>query len=283
VLRSRDEELVVNPAASLDAAALRSGDEVRLERNAWLAFEKIERSQGGRMFLEETPSETFDDVGGLDREIQELQRTFRLHLEHPEIVKKYRLARKKSVLFDGPPGTGKTLLARALANWLARLSRAGRSRFMNVKPGQWGSVWYSQTEANCREAFRVAREAGEQDPAVPVVMFLDEIDSIGALRGQSFHRIDDRVLNVLMTELNGLESRGNVVVVAATNRPDVLDPALTRPGRLGDLVLRIGRPNRKAGRDILSKHLRTSPRRAKCSSTRLSPSFTHPTATPSSP
>jgi len=116
-------------------------------------------------------------------------------------------------------------------------------------------MWYGQSEANYREAFRVAREAGDQEPEVPVVMFFDEVDSIGASRTNSAWRVDDRVLTSFMTELDGLSSRGNVLVVAASNRRDAIDPALLRPGRLGDLVLEVPRPNMHAGREIFRKHL----------------------------
>jgi SpoVK/Ycf46/Vps4 family AAA+-type ATPase len=126
---------------------------------------------------------------------------------------------------------------------------------MHVKPGALHSVWYSQSEANYREAFRVAREAGEKQPDVPVVMFFDEVDAIGHARGDGHSRIDDRVLTSFMTELDGLEARGNVLVVAATNRREAVDPALLRPGRLGDLVLEIPRPNRAAAAAIFEKHL----------------------------
>jgi len=255
VLRYREEEILVQPAAALRQVQLRAGDELRYHPQAWLALEKIERSQQSSFFLEDTPRETFQDIGGLDSQIQQLQRSIQLHLYHAELVKKYRLERKKAVLLYGPPGTGKTLMARALANWLAQLFGSGRSRFMNIKPAALHSMWYGQTEANYREVFRIAREAGESRPEIPVVMFFDEIDAVGATRGHSWHRVDDRVLNAFMAELNGLEERGNILVVAATNRLDVLDPALLRPGRLGDLQIHIPRPNRRAARDIFFKHL----------------------------
>ncbi len=255
VLRSRDEEVVVEAAAALRGSPLRAGDLVRWDRSLWMAFEKVERSRGTHLFLEDTPAETFDAIGGLDIQIDELLRTLRLHLEHQAVARKYGLRPKGSVLLAGPPGNGKTLMARALANWTARVSRSGHARFMNVKPASLHSMWYSQSEANYREAFRVAREAGASEPDVPVVMFFDEVDTIGAARGESLLRVDDRVLTAFMTELDGLESRGNVLVVAATNRPDALDPALLRAGRLGDLVLTIPRPNRSAAREILAKHL----------------------------
>jgi proteasome-associated ATPase len=255
LIKSRDEEIVVLAAAPLRDSPLLIGDLVRFDRSACVAYEKIDRPRGDEYFLEETPSETFECVGGLDREIESLKRSIELHFYHPETVRKYRLRRKKAVLLYGSPGTGKTLIARALANWLANLSKAGRSRFINVNPAGLHSMWYGQTEANYREVFKVAREAGASEPKVPVVIFFDEVDSIAHERGRSAHQIDDRVTNAFMAELNGLEDRGNILVVTATNRLDTLDSALTRPGRLGDLMLRIPRPGRKAARQIFERHL----------------------------
>jgi proteasome-associated ATPase len=255
VLKHRDEEIVVDAAGSLLDSDLRSGDQVRWDRSVWMAFEKIERSERTDLFLEETPTEGFENIGGLDKEIDALQRSIRLHMQHAETVRKYRLRRKGSVLLVGPPGTGKTMMARALANWLGQVSTRGRARFMNIKPAGLHSMWYSQSEANYREAFRIARAAGEQEPEVPVVMFFDEVDSIGGARGTSTMHVNDQVLTAFMTELDGLESRGNILVVAATNRRDAIDPALLRPGRLGDAIVEVPRPNMKAARDIFAKHL----------------------------
>lgn len=255
VVRSRDEEVVTRMAADLEGAGLRAGDQVRWSRGLGMAFERIDRPTGEHLFLEDTPADGFAEIGGLDREIGQLQRVIRLHLEHPETARRYRLRRKASVLLAGPPGTGKTLMARALANWLAGLSPSGRARFINVKPAGLHSMWYGQSEANYREAFRVAREAGAREPDVPVVMFFDEVDAVGGSRGQSLHNVDDRVLTAFMAELDGLESRGNILVVAATNRRDALDPALLRPGRLGDLILQIPRPGAESAREVFARHL----------------------------
>lgn len=255
VLRSRDEELVVLPTAALRTAGLKVGQGVRFSRTTGLAFEKIEPSKGEEYFLEATPKDSFEEIGGLDREIETLKRLLTLHMFDQGAAGKYKLRHKRAVLMEGPPGNGKTKVARATCAWLASLSRSGRSHFINVKPGALNSMWYGATEQRYREIFRVAREAAAADPDIPVVMFWDEVDAIGGNRGESIHRIDDRMLNAFMAELNGLEERGNIVILSATNRRDALDPALVRPGRLGDLVLYFPQPNRQAARAILSRHM----------------------------
>jgi proteasome-associated ATPase len=257
VVRVRDEELVLTAAASLRDANPATGDVVRWDRALWLAFETLPRSSGTQFLLGSTPPETFADVGGLGPQVEQLQRMIRLHYDHREVVARYALQPRSAVLLSGPPGTGKTLIARALANWVGTLSPSGRSRFINVRPGSLHSMWFSRSEENYREVFRVARQASEHEPDVPVVMFFDEVDAIGIARGDAGeHRVEDRVMTAFLAELNGLESRGRVLVVCATNRRDALDPALLRSGgRLGDLVLEIPRPNRRAAADILARHL----------------------------
>lgn len=256
ILRSREEEMVMDPAGSLKAAALTAGDLLRCDRSVWIAFERIERANSDHLFLEETPQTSFAEIGGLGPQIERVKRALNLHVFHAETAVRYGLRRKGSILLVGPSGTGKTMIARALANWLATLSPGGRSRFMNIKPSQLHSMWYSQSEANYREVFRLARAAGAANPQIPIVMFFDEMDSIGLARGQAHAHVDDRVLTAFMTELDGLSLRGNIVVIGATNRRSALDPALLRPGRMGDLVLEIARPKRPAAREIFAKHLR---------------------------
>jgi proteasome-associated ATPase len=257
VLRSRDEEFVVRTKASLDDAGLKAGDGVRFNRNTGMGLEQIESAKGEEYFMESTPADTFSDIGGLDREIEQLKEVISLHIFHPEIADRYRMRPRRSILMEGPPGNGKTKIARATCNWLAGLATSGRSRLINVKPGALNSLWFGETERKYREIFRIAKEAADSDPRVPVVMFWDEVDAIGGIRGESVHRIDDRLLNAFMAELSGLEDRGNVIVLSATNRLDSLDPALLRSsGRLGDLVLHIPRPKACAARAILGRHLR---------------------------
>jgi len=256
VVRLRESECVALPARGLDPVALRAGQLVRFDRLTGVAHERIASADGSHLFLEETPADTIDRIGGLDDAFELLTRHVRLTLTHPEIVARYQSRPRRSVLLVGPPGNGKTLLARAFANWAGSLSASGRSRFMHIPPARLHSMWYAQSEANYREAFRTARDAARDDPGVPVVMFFDEVDSIATARAPGGHRVDDRVLTAFMAELDGLQDRGDVLVLAATNRLDVLDPAITRPGRLGDLIVEVPRPGRDAGRAILGKHLR---------------------------
>lgn len=254
VLKCRDEEVLVNPGACLCAEDLRPGDQVRWDRRSLMAYEKIERSRGDGLFLEETPEVAFEDIGGLDTKIEELKEALVFRVQHPDVARRYGLERVGSILFVGPAGTGKTMVAKGVANFLRRLSNSGGSRFINVKPGALHSMWYAQSEANYREVFRVAREAAERG-GQPVVLFFDEVDSICAARGQSVTRVDDRVLLAFASELDGLQARGNVLVIAATNRREALDPALARPGRLGDKVVELPRPDRQAAEAIFGKHL----------------------------
>ena len=255
IVRHRDEEIVVRAARSLAVHTLAQGERIRLDRVAGLAVERLGPTCESSLFLEETPADDFEHIGGLDAQIARLTRALRLHVLHPEMARRYHMRRATSVLLAGPPGTGKTMMARALANWLSRHSASGRARFMSVKPGQLHSMWYGQSESNYREAFRIARQACDADPSTPVVMFFDEVDAVGSTRGHTAMRIDDRVLTSFMTELDGLEARGNILLIAATNRRDMLDPALARPGRLGDVIIDIPRPGMAAGAAILDKHL----------------------------
>ena len=255
VLRSRDEEIVVLAAAALPISGLKAGDGVRFSRAAGLAFEKIELSKGDEFFLEDTPTDSFSEIGGLDREIEQLKKIMSLHMFHPEMAHRYRHRPKRSVLMEGPPGNGKTKVARATCNWLAGLSRSGHARFINVPPGGLNSMWFGATEQRYREVFRAAREAVAADREGAVLMFWDEIESSGSTRGESLQKIEDRILNTFMAELNDLGNRGNIFILSATNRLDAVDPALLRPGRLGDVVLHFPRPRGNAARAILARHM----------------------------
>lgn len=255
ILQSRDEEVIVQASATLMVGTLNIGDLIRWDRRLWMALENLGRATGTESFLEDTPVETFAGIGGLDDQIASLQRSILLHRESSGLARKYNLSRLGGLVMAGKPGNGKTMMARALANWLAELSPSKRARFMNIKPAGLHSMWYGKSEEQYREAFATARRYGDQDPTIPVVMFFDEIDACGTTRGSSLGQVNDRVLSAFLAELDGLSRRGNILVVGATNRIDALDPALLRPGRLGDCILQIPRPGRQAAREILGRHL----------------------------
>ena len=255
VLRIHDQDLVARPAACL-GNSLRPGAVLRWDRASGLAYEHLDASQSIHDLIEATPRETFAQVGGLDAEIAVLTDAMRLRFEHPEVAAKYGLTVPTAGLLVGPPGVGKTLIARAFANWLSTLTSGGASRFLEVKPGQVLSHWYGQSEARVRETFAIAKRAAASEPQVPLVLFFDEIDALGAARGDRGQRYNDQVLATFLAELSAIEPDSGVFVLAATNRLDALDPALVRPGgRLGDLVIKVPRPNRKAGRAVLAKYL----------------------------
>jgi proteasome-associated ATPase len=253
VLKHEGHEVVVRAARALDSAALACGDRVRWSPSLGFAFEPIPRSQDSSLFLEDTPADGFDSIGGLDRQINEIRQVLELQMLFPDAARQYQLKSTRGILLVGPPGTGKTKIARAIANWVGRRSPGGRSRFIAVSPSQLNSMWFSESERAVREVFRVAREAS--GPDTPTVMFFDEIDGIGGQRGVSVARASDDVMRSFAAELDGLTSRGNVLVIGATNAIELLDPAIARPGRLGDRIIRIPRPGMASAASILDKHL----------------------------
>merc|ERR1711966_491004 len=167
----------------------------------------------------ETPDVTWDDIGGLEKVKQELQETIQYPIEHPDKYKFFGMDPSKGVLFYGPPGCGKTLLAKAIANECA-------SNFISIKGPELLSKWVGESESQVRGVFDKARTAA------PCVLFFDELDSIGQARGDSGGGVGDTVLNQMLTEMDGAGAKKDVFFIGATNRPDILDEALIRPGRL---------------------------------------------------
>ncbi|KAI0766021.1 P-loop containing nucleoside triphosphate hydrolase protein [Irpex lacteus] len=198
----------------------------------------------------EVPTVKWDDIGGLEKVKQELQETVQYPVEHPDKFLKYGMSPSKGVLFYGPPGTGKTLLAKAIAN-------ETQANFISIKGPELLTMWFGESEANVRDVFDKARAAA------PCVMFFDELDSIAKARGGSGAGGDaggasDRVLNQILTEMDGMNAKKNVFIIGATNRPDQIDPALLRPGRLDQLIY-IPLPDQPSRLSILKATLKKSP------------------------
>jgi len=196
----------------------------------------------------EIPNITWKDIGGLENVKRELQETVQYPVEHPEKFEKFGMQPSKGVLFYGPPGCGKTLLAKAIANEC-------QANFVSIKGPELLTMWFGESENNVREVFDKARQAS------PCVLFFDELDSIARARGgggSDAGGAGDRVINQILTEIDGVGVKKNVFVIGATNRPDILDPAIMRPGRLDQLVY-IPLPDRKSRIQIFKATLRKSP------------------------
>ncbi|MFQ5653994.1 MAG: AAA family ATPase, partial [Planctomycetota bacterium] len=254
VLKHRDEEVVVPASSGLREVTLTPGDRVLWDPSLRLAHGRLEGSQFDSWFLDEPPEDRFEDIGGLDEQIEELQNQLALRTLHAGAAKRYDVEPARAVLLTGPPGTGKTLLARGGANWLQAHHPDRRSLFLPVAPGQLNTMWFGETEARYREIFAAARRAAVE--ADHVILFFDELDSIASTRGQSIHRVDDKVMMAFASELDGFQKRApNVIVIGASNRADAIDPAILRPGRFGDLSIEVPRPGQKASADILGRYL----------------------------
>jgi proteasome-associated ATPase len=255
LLRHQEQLVAATPTEELAETELRKGDLVGFDRDgARLAYAKVDPPGNDDLFFEATPRDRFEELGGLDNVIAKLKRALDFRFLHPDIAAKYKLASKRGILLDGPPGNGKTKLARCAANHVASRAAAGECRFMAISGSSDYSMWLGQSEQRIIARFRAARELAER--GIAVLMFFDELDAIGRRRGSDYGSgAPDRILGTLLAQLDGIQQVSNVVIVAATNRADILDKALTRPGRLGDVRLHIPAPNRRAARAILLNHL----------------------------
>jgi proteasome-associated ATPase len=216
------------------------------------------RSDVAEVVLEEVPNVTHSDIGGLGPQIEALRDAIELPYLYPEAFREHQLTPPKGILLYGPPGCGKTLIAKAVANNLARRieQRTGKKTagyFLNVKGPELLNKYVGETEHNIREVFKKAKEKARGDQ--PVIVFLDEMDALFRLRGSGISSdVEITVVAQFLAEIDGLEALRNVIVIGASNRPDLIDPAVLRPGRL-DLKIKIDRPDQAAARDIFSKYL----------------------------
>jgi proteasome-associated ATPase len=256
LLRYQEEMMAVTLADELKDIELKKGDLLGFNRDgARLAYTRVEPPSREHLFFEDTPPDRFEELGGLDKEIALLQRMINFRLLHAEVAQRYRLPSKHGILFEGPPGNGKTKMARCLANYVAGLVPSGKCRFMAVSGSSDYSMWLGQSEQKLIARFEAARQLAS-DGGMPVVMFFDEIDALGRRRGSDLgSSAPDRILATFLSQLDGIKQVANLIVIGATNRADVLDSGLTRPGRLGDVRIRLSAPNRQAARAIVSRYL----------------------------
>jgi proteasome-associated ATPase len=254
VLKHRgDEEVVVDAGGPLQGVSLQAGDLVRLHRDSWVALERMSRPEQNQFLLEEVPDNvTRDHVGGQDENLDTLLFTLTAALVDPGKADEYGLGGRQSILMVSPPGCGKTLMARVAAAEITRLS-GKRCRIAVVKPGEFEDPYVGVTQQRIRNCFAALRRAGSDGFAV---LFLDEIESIGRIRGGFATHHSDKFLAALLAELDGFSDRENVAVIAATNRKDLIDPALLE--RLSDVEIQVNRPDRRGAREIFEIHLPAS-------------------------
>ncbi len=258
VLGHTDDERVVTLAEPLRREKLKVGDHILFDARTNYAFEKLPKSSVEEVVLEEIPDVTYDRIGGLGDQIEILRDAVELPYVYPEIFAEHKLRPPKGILLYGPPGCGKTLIAKAVANSLARsieqrTGKATTAYFLNVKGPELLNKYVGETEHKIREVFKKAREKANAD--VPVVIFFDEMDSLFRMRGSGISSdMEATVVAQFLSEIDGVESLRNVIVIGASNRQDLIDPAVLRPGRL-DLKVKVHRPDQKAALEIFSKYL----------------------------
>jgi proteasome-associated ATPase len=259
VVGRADEERVCELGTALLGERLRAGDHLLMETRSGVLVERLPRPEVDELILEEVPDITYADVGGLDDQIEQIQDAVELPYLYADLFHEHQLQPPKGILLYGPPGCGKTLIAKAVANSLAKRvaektgNAATRSYFLNIKGPELLNKYVGETERQIRLIFQRAREKSEE--GVPVIVFFDEMDSLFRTRGSGISSdIESTIVPQLLAEIDGVESLKNVIVIGASNREDLIDPAILRPGRL-DVKIKIERPDEEAARQIFSRYL----------------------------
>ncbi|HEY1704347.1 MAG TPA: proteasome ATPase [Trebonia sp.] len=267
VISHADEERIVRLAAPLLDATLRGGDSLLLEPRSGYVYERIPKAEVEELILEEVPDIAYTDIGGLGTQIDQIRDAVELPYLHADLYREHELRPPKGVLLYGPPGCGKTLIAKAVANSLAKQvenkgETAGNKRqqdterksyFLNIKGPELLNKYVGETERHIRLVFQRAREKASE--GMPVIVFFDEMDSIFRTRGSGVSSdVENTIVPQLLSEIDGVEGLENVIVIGASNREDMIDPAILRPGRL-DVKIKIERPDAESAKDIFSKYL----------------------------
>jgi len=258
VIANADEERVVRIAEPLRAESIRAGDSLLLDSRSGYVYERVPKSEVEELVLEEVPDIDYSNIGGLVRQIDQIRDAIELPYLHPDMFEEHQLKAPKGVLLYGPPGCGKTLIAKAVANSLAKKVAAktgqeGKSFFLNIKGPELLNKYVGETERHIRLVFQRARE--KASGGTPVIVFFDEMDSLFRTRGSGVSSdVENTIVPQLLSEIDGVESLENVIVIGASNREDMIDPAILRPGRL-DVKIKIERPDAESARDIFSKYL----------------------------
>jgi proteasome-associated ATPase len=273
VISHADEERIVRLAEPLRQATLRGGDSLLLEPRSGYVYERIPKAEVEELILEEVPDITYREIGGLAAQIEQIRDAIELPYLHADLFKEHKLKPPKGVLLYGPPGCGKTLIAKAVANSLAKQvaartaaevsaggepdaagqAKEGKSFFLNIKGPELLNKYVGETERHIRLVFQRAREKASE--GMPVIVFFDEMDSIFRTRGSGVSSdVENTIVPQLLSEIDGVEGLENVIVIGASNREDMIDPAILRPGRL-DVKIKIERPDAEAARDIFSKYV----------------------------
>lgn len=254
-----DENQVVELSDALRGTLIRAGDTYRLDQRSRLLLERLPQPEVEDLLLEEVPDVRYSDIGGLDNQIEQIADAVELPFLHQDLFAEFRLPAPKGILLYGPPGCGKTLIAKAVANSLAQKvaektgADKGRSYFINIKGPELLNKYVGETERQIRLVFQRAREKSEE--GWPVIVFFDEMDSMFRARGTGVSSdMESTIVPQLLAELDGVEGLTNVIVIGATNREDLIDPAILRPGRL-DVKIKIDRPNKESARHIMSMYV----------------------------